>query len=137
MLGIRGYPWGMTKVTKVTSRQTLLSAFDRLFDRAASKLDLDCSEQERAEARRNFIDRYDHTLRALDQVELPAIPESTVERMEEAIDGLSPAQVAGYIATGPLVTQVQKMAHALAARAAEQRLIEQLVANAEDAYGGN
>lgn len=115
----------------------MLSAFDRLFDRAASKLDLECSEQDRAEARRSFIDRYDHTLQTLDQVELPAIPESTVERMEEAIDELSPAQVAGYIATGPLVVQVQKMIHVLAARAAEQRLIEQLVANAEDTYGGN
>lgn len=115
----------------------MLTAFDRLFDRAASKLDLDCSEQERDEARRNFIDRYDHTLQALDTTELPAISDSTIDSMEEAIDDLSPAQVAGYLATGPLVVQVQKLIHSLAARAAEQKLIEQLVANADDSYGGN
>lgn len=124
-------------MTKVTSRQALLSAFDRLFDRAASKLDLECSEQDRDEARQSFIDRYDHTMQSLEQIELPAIADSTIERMEEAIDELSPAQVAGYIATGPLVVHVQKVIHSVAARAAEQRLIEQLVANAEDAYGGN
>jgi hypothetical protein len=121
----------------ITNKQALLTAFDRLFDRAASKLDLDCSEQDRAEARQNFIDRYDHTLQTLDQIELPAIPESTVERMEEAIDELSPAQVAGYLATGPLVLQVQKLLHRLAAQAAEQRLIEHLATNADDTYGGN
>lgn len=119
------------------SREALLTAFDRLFDRATSKLNLECSEEDKDEVRRNFVKRYDHTLDTLDQIELPAIAESTIQRMEEAIDDLSPAQVAGYLATGPLVLQVQKLVHTLAARAAEQRLIEQLVANADDSYGGN
>jgi len=122
---------------KIANKEDLITAFDRLFDRAASKLDLDCSDEEKAEARRNFIDRYDHTLEALDEIGLPAIPESTIQRMEEAIDGLSPAQVAGYLATGPIAHQVQKLVHSFAAQAAEQRLIEHLVANADDTYGGN
>ena len=122
---------------KIFDKQDLLLTFDRLFDRAASKLDLDCSDEERAEARQNFINRYDHALEDLDGIGLPAIPESTIQRMEEAIDELSPAQVAGYLATGPLVLQVQKVLRRLAARAAEQRLLEQLVAHADDTYGGN
>jgi hypothetical protein len=122
---------------KPTSKQALLTAFDRLFDRATSKLDLDCSEEDRAEARQSFINRYDHTLQALDELELPAISESSIQHMEGAIDGLSPAQVAGYLVTGPLVLQVQNLIRTLAARAAEQKLLEHLVANADDAYGGN
>lgn len=122
---------------KTSSKEVLLTAFDRLFDRAASKLDVDCSEEDRAEARQSFADRYDHALEALDELGLNSIPESTIQRMEEAIDDLSPAQVVGYLATGPLVLQVQKLVHSLVARAAEQRLIEQLVANVDDTYGGN
>jgi hypothetical protein len=122
---------------KITSREVLLSAFDRLFDRAANKLQLDCSEEDRAEARRSFADRYDHALETLDELGLGSIPESTLERMEEAIDDLNPAQVAGYLATGPLALQMQSFARTLALRAAEQRLIEQIVGNADDTYGGN
>jgi hypothetical protein len=122
---------------KTSSKEALLAAFDRLFDRATSKLNLECSEADKDEVRRNFVMRYDHTLGTLDQIDVPVIAESSVQRMEEAIDDLSPAQVAGYLATGPLVLQVQKLVHTLATRAAEQRLIEQLVANADDSYGGN
>lgn len=122
---------------KITSKEVLLTAFDRLFDRAANKLELEYSDEDRDEARRSFADRYEHALETLDEMGLGGIPESTMQRMEEAIDDLSPVQVAGYLATGPLALQMQKLARTLALRAAEQRLIEQLVASADDSYGGN
>jgi len=105
---------------KITSKKQLLTAFDRLFDRASNKLALDCTEEDRAEARRSFVNRFEYALEALDEIDLPAIPESAIRGMEESIDDLSPAQVAGYLATGPLVLQVQKLIKTLVARAADR-----------------
>ena len=122
---------------KTSGKQDLLTAFDRLFDRASSKLDLECSEEDRDEARQTFVDRFDYTLQALDQIGLPTISESAMQGMEESIDQLSPAYVAGYLATGPLVLHVQKLIRALATEAAEQKLLEQLIDCADDTYGGN
>jgi hypothetical protein len=57
--------------------------------------------------------------------------------MEDAIDNLSAAQVVGYLAAIPLAHQAQEMLRAIAYRAAEQRLLEHLVSQADDRYGGN
>lgn len=124
-------------MTTPKGREVLLSAFDRLFDRAADKLKLDCSTEERAAAKRYFTDRYDDALQMLDQADFPPIAEPVMARMEAAIDELSPAYVAAHLATGPLALHVQEFMRALAVRAAEQRLIEHLASRADDTYGGN
>jgi hypothetical protein len=120
-----------------TGREVLLSAFDRLFDRAADKLHLECTAEERAEAKRFFTERYDDALQVLDEVRFPAIPEPVLARMEAAIDEFPPAYVAAHLATGPLALHVQEFVRSLAVRAAEERLLEDLANRADDRYGGN
>lgn len=124
-------------MTEIRGRESLLNAFDRLFDRAASKLDLECSAEERAEAKQYFVERYGEALQLMDNIAFPAIPEPAIEHMESVIDALSPAYIAAQVATGPLALHVQEVMRALALRAAEQRLIEHLAARADDTYGGN
>ena len=124
-------------MTSPTGREVLLHAFDRLFDRAADKLHLECTAEERAEAKRFFTERYDEALEVLDQAEFPAIDEPVMARMEEAIDRLSPAYVAAHLATGPLALHVQEFMRTLAVRAAEQRVLEHLANRADETFGGN
>ena len=124
-------------MSEPTGREVLLTAFDRLFDRAAEKLNLECTADERAEAKRFFTERYDEALQVLDQARFPAIDEPVMANMEEAIDKLSPAYIAAHLATGPLALHVQEFMRTLAVRAAEQRVLEHLANRAEDTYGGN
>jgi len=124
-------------MTEPTGREALLIAFDRLFDRAATKLRLECSDKERAEAKKYFTDRYDEALKVLDKAEFPPIAEPSLNRMEEAIDGLSPAFLAAHLATGPLAVHVQEFLRQVALHAAEQRMVEHMVGQADTAYGGN
>ena len=123
-------------MTETRGRKALLTAFDRLFQRAAHKLNFSCTPEEPDEAKQRFVERYDEVLRVIDQGEL-ALAESAVSRMEAAIDELSPAAVAGHLATGPLVLHLQETMRQIALRAAEQRLLEQLAGRADDRYGGN
>ncbi|MBX3024899.1 hypothetical protein KF840_08305 [bacterium] len=120
-----------------TGREVILTAFDRLFDRAADKLRLEYTAEERAEAKRFFSERYDEALQILDQVDFPAIDEPVMANMETAIDELSPAYIAAHLATGPLALHVQEFMRTLAMRAAEQRVLDHLASRADDAYGGN
>lgn len=124
-------------MTAPTGREAVLAAFDRLFDRATAKLNLECTAEERDEAKRFFTERYDDALQLLDAAEFPAIEDPAMARMEAAIDGLPPAHVAAHLATGPLALYVQEFMRRLAVRAAEQRLIEHLAERADDSYGGN
>lgn len=124
-------------MTEPTGREALLQAFDRLFDRAASKLNIDCTDEERAQAKRDFTDRYDEALQVIDKADFPAIPDTSLARMEQAIDALPPAMVAAHLATGPLALHVQEFMQRLALRAAEQRLIEHLANQADERFGGN
>jgi hypothetical protein len=121
----------------ITGRDALLQAFDRLFDKAAKKLAVECSESEKAEAKQRFEARFSMLLEALKKLDLPELPDTAVAGMEEAIDKLSPAEVVGLLATVPLVPQAQEMMRLLAYRAAEQRLLEHYVSTASDEYGGN
>lgn len=121
----------------MTGKQAVLVAFDRLFDRAAAKLKLDCSEAEKAEARQHFAERFGPALEAAQMIDLPEIPEEIVAAMEEAIDKLSMTQIAAHLASIPLAHQAQRLAQMIASRAAEQRLIEHLISQADDTYGGN
>ena len=124
-------------MTSPTGREVILEAFDRLFDRAADKLRLACSAEEREEAKRFFTARYDDALRVLDRAQFPAIPDAKLARMEAAIDELSPAFIAAHLATGPLALHVQEVMRTLAVRAAEERLLEHLADRVDDTYGGN
>jgi hypothetical protein len=121
----------------MNGKEAVLSAFDRLFDRAAAKLKLECDPEEKAEARELFIQRFKPALDAAMLINLEEIPEEVMRSMEEAIDSLSPAQVAGHLASVPLAHQAQQIMQMIANRAAEQRLIEQLISQADDTYGGN
>jgi hypothetical protein len=121
----------------MTGRDALLNAFDRLFEKAAKKLSIECSDGEKADAKKRFEERFSMILDALKQLELPELPDEAVTGMEEAIEKLSPADVVGLLATVPLVPQAQEMMRLLAYRAAEQRLLEHWAGAASDKYGGN
>ena len=121
----------------ITGRDALLLAFDRLFDKAAQKLSVTCTDAEKAEARRRFEERFAMLLEALKTLELRELPEEAVLGMEDAIEKLSPADIVGLLATVPLVPHAQEMMRMLAYRAAEQRMLEHYVATASDKYGGN
>jgi len=115
----------------------MLLAFDRLFDRAASKLHIECSEEDKAEAREGFSTRFASALDIAGQVVIDGIPDAVMQNMEDAIGSLKPAQIVGQLAAIPLLHQTQEMVRAITYRTAEQRLIEHLVAQADDKYGGN
>jgi hypothetical protein len=121
----------------MTGKEAVLLAFDRLFDKAASKLRVECDEGEKEEAKRQFTERFSAALDMAGQVTVPSIPEDVMQAMEDAIDHLSPAQVVGYLAAIPLAHQTQEMLRAIAYQAAEQRLLEHLINQADDTYGGN
>jgi hypothetical protein len=118
-------------------KEALMTAFDRLFERAADKLKIECTAEERDAAKRHFAERYEEALRLVDQARLPAISEEVLARMETAIDELSPALIAAHLATVPLAVHVQEVMRQIALRAAEQRLLEHLVTQTDDRYGGN
>ena len=121
----------------MTGRDALLNAFDRLFDKAAQKLSVPCSEEERNEAKQRFEERFSTLLDALKQLELKDVPEEAVRSMEEGIEKLSPADLVALLASVPLVTHAQEMLRLLAYRAAEQRLLEHYIRSADDRYGGS
>lgn len=120
-----------------SGKAALLSAFDRLFERAVQKLNVECTPQEKDEAKQYFANRYGEALNFLDEAGFPAFSESAMRYMEAAIDEVPLAHVAGHLATGPLALQVREFLRALALRAAEQRLVEHLATQADDTYGGN
>ena len=121
----------------MTGREAVLHAFDRLFDKAAAKLRIECNEGDKEEAKRHFAERFSTALDVVGQMPMPEIPEEVMRGMEEAIEHLSPAQVVGYLAALPLAHQTQEMLRAIAYRAAEQRLLDHLIDQADDKYGGN
>jgi len=121
----------------MTGKEAVLLAFDRLFDRAAAKLHIECSEGEKEEAKGHFAERFSAALEIAGQIIVPGIPDDVMCAMEEAIEHLSPGQAVGYLATIPLAHQTQQILHAIAYRAAEQRLLEHLISQADDQYGGN
>ncbi len=123
--------------TRMTGRDALLQAFDRLFETAAKKLAVQCTDADKAEAKQRFEERFSALLEALKNLELRELPDEAVASMAEAIEKLSPADVVGLLATVPLVSQAQEMMRLLAYRAAEQRILEHYVSTASDKYGGN
>ena len=124
-------------MSEISGREAVLAAFDRLFERAARKLNLQYTAEEREDARRAFVERYEPALSLVDQAKMPAIPQAVLERMEASIEELSPAYIASLIATVPLAVHVQDAMRQLAVQAAEQRLLEHLATQADTTYGGN
>lgn len=121
----------------MTGREALLAAFDRLFDAAARKLNVECTPEERADAKAEFARRFDAALEVAGRVQTGALPPALIGEMERAIDELSAADLAGVIASVPLAQQTQEMLRAVAYRQAEQRLLEHVAMQAETKYGGN
>lgn len=121
----------------MTGREALLQAFDRLFDVAAKKLNVVCTPEERAEAKDQFARRFDSALEVAGGVQVAELPGAVLEEMEGAIAQLSPAELAGVIASVPLAQQTQEMLRSIAFRQAEQRLLEHFAAQADNRYGGN
>ncbi len=121
----------------MTGREALLQAFDRLFDAASRKLNVVCTPDERAEAKDQFASRFEAALNLAAKVEVPELPGAVVEAMENAIAQLSPADLAGVIASVPLAQQTQEMLRAIAFKQAEQKLLEHFALQADERYGGN
>ena len=121
----------------MTGKEALLQAFDRHFDAAAHKLYVVCTPEERAEAKEQFVTRFEGALRMAEKVEVPELPGAVLETMENAIVQLSPAELAGVIASVPLAQQTHEMLRAIAFKQAEQRLLEHFALQADDRYGGN
>src|SRR5438067_11404691 len=96
-----------------------------------------CTPKERAEAREQCTSRFAHALSLAQQVEVGELPSGVLAAMEAAIAQLSPAELAGVIASVPLAQQTQEMLRAIAFRQAEQRLLEHFALQADDRYGGN
>lgn len=96
-----------------------------------------CTPEERAEAKEQFVRRFESALEVAQRVEVGELPSGVVEAMEAAIAQLSPAEIAGVIASVPLAQQTQEMLRAIAYRQAEQRLLEHFALQADTRYGGN
>jgi len=121
----------------MTGREAVLATFDRLFEKAAQKLRVTCTAEERAEAKHQFEQRFQATLDIVQRVEVPDLPEDAIREMEAAVERLSPAEIVGLLASVPLVQQTHEMLRAIAFRAAEQRLLEHVVAQVDTRFGGN
>jgi hypothetical protein len=121
----------------MTGREALLAAFDRLFDAAASKLNLSCTPEEREDAKEQFARRFENVLEVAGNVTTGPLPQNTLDGMVAAIEGLSAADLAGVIASVPLAQQTQEMLRAIAFREAEKRLLEHFASQADTRYGGN
>ncbi len=121
----------------MTGIDAVLSAFDRLFDKAAARLRVYCNDQEKQEAKRNFAESFSAALGLAGPVTIPQIPEGVMQAMEEAIDRLSPAQVVAHLAATPLVYHAQEMLRLIASHSAQQKALAHLIEQADDTYGGN
>ena len=125
------------RLPRMTGREALLEAFDRLFEAAAEKLKITCTPEERADAKESFERRFGAALEQAKLVEMPELPDAAVREMESAIGKLSPAELAGLVASMPLAQQTQEMLRQLAFRQAEQRLLEHMAMQADTRFGGN
>ena len=120
-----------------SERQVLLNAFERLFARAADKLRVDYTPEDLAQVRDGFADRVTRVLDLVDDAPVEVLPEGTLEALEDAINQVSPVEVAGQLASLPLLQHVQVVLHQIAHRATQQRLLEHALEQADTTYGGN
>ncbi len=121
----------------MTGKDVLLAAFDELFDAAITKLDADCSDAERTEARDQFSRRFAGILDVVQTLDVPELPREAMDGMKDAIGELTPAQLAGMVASIPLAQQTQDMLRSVAVRQAQQKMLESLAMQADTRWGGN
>ncbi len=121
----------------MTGRDVLLDAFDQLFSAAATKLQVAVTPEIRSEAKERFAERFSALLDLTGRLESPALPAEVLEAMEAQVDAISPAEVAGVVASLPLAQQAQEMLRAVAIQHAEQKMLEHLAMQADTRYGGN
>jgi hypothetical protein len=120
-----------------TGRQAILDAFDQLFEAAMGRLDVTCTQEEKDEARAKFAQRMGSALDAVDAVPNLELPRAVVDDMRQSIERLTPAEVAGLVASLPLAQRTQAMLRAIAIDQARERLLEHLTAQADSEYGGH
>ena len=121
----------------MTGRDALLDAFDRLFSAAASKLELEVTPQERADAKEQFAERFSAVLDLTNRFESPPLPPEVVDELEAQVKRISPVEIAGVVASLPLAQQAQEMLRAIAFQHAQQKMLEHLALQADTKYGGN
>ena len=121
-----------------SGRQAILEAFDQLFDAAAARLQIHCSPEERAEMRTQFEQRMQATLEAVDAAPTPVeLPDAVLADMRQAIETLSPAELASLVAAIPLAQRTHEMLRSIAFERARERLLEHLTSQADSRYGGH
>jgi len=76
-------------------------------------------------------------LEAVGDVQVGDLPDEVLANMEGAIDRISPTEVVGLLASIPIAHQGQEMMRQVAYRTAEKRLLDHLIQQADDTYGGN
>lgn len=121
----------------MSARESVLRAFDRLFERAATRLHLEFSEEERHAARLDFAERSESALEFIERIELPEVPEEVVRHMESSLDRLSLVQIVSHLASLPLAEQAQQLGRTVALQAARQQMLDQLIEKADERYGGH
>lgn len=119
----------------MTGREALLLAFDELFDVALARLHATCTPAERSEARARFQEHFRSVLDLGATVEIPEIPREALAEMRAMLEGLSPAALAGVMASIPIAQQTQALVRRIARRRAEQRMLEHLVSQADTRWG--
>jgi len=120
-----------------TARQAILDAFDQLFEAAMSRLNVVSTPEERVEARERFAERMRTALDAVDAAQKLELPSTAIDDMRQAIERLTPAEVAELVATIPLAQRTQAMLQTLALEQAHDRLLEHITAQATSKYGGH
>jgi hypothetical protein len=121
----------------MTGRDALLAAFDRLFSAAASKLNVEVTEQERADAKEQFAERFAAVLDLTNRFESPPLPAEVLDELEAQVRRILPVEIAGVVASLPLAQQAQDMLRAVAFQHAQQKMLEHLALQADTKYGGN
>jgi hypothetical protein len=70
-------------------------------------------------------------------VAVDELPDEVIGSMEAAIDRITPTEVVGLLASIPIAHQGHEVMRGIAYRAAEQKLLEHLIQQADERYGGN
>ncbi|HWP64873.1 MAG TPA: hypothetical protein VNO26_03040 [Candidatus Limnocylindria bacterium] len=124
-------------MTTGTPRETILAAFDQLFDTAIARLNVSCTPEERLQAREAFAQRMAPVFELVERSRLE-VPAEAIEDMRRTIDRLTPADVAGLVASIPIAQHTQELLKTLAYERARQQLLLHLTQQAEPSpYGGH
>jgi hypothetical protein len=119
----------------MTGREALLLAFDDLFEAALARLHATCTPEERSEARARFQEHFRAVLDLGATIEVPEVPQAALAEMRSALAQLSPAALAGVMASIPIAQQTQAIVRRIARARAEQRMLEHLASQADTRWG--